>query len=103
MSNLNDFDVVEELLEEFICSCTTISSDETFQEEEAHVASDAYCDEVGGCAICLEDIPFEDMAILKGCEHSYCACCILKWVTFHRDAPRVSKDEVNNLRMMKTT
>lgn len=24
------------------------------------------------CAVCLEEIPLEDMAIVKGCEHIYC-------------------------------
>uniref|UniRef100_A0A7S0MTM1 RING-type domain-containing protein n=1 Tax=Pyramimonas obovata TaxID=1411642 RepID=A0A7S0MTM1_9CHLO len=97
MSKPNGFDVVDELLEELVCACTTTHSVETVQEEE-HDSSDVHCDKIGGCdeiddeidgcAICLEQIPFEDMAIIKGCEHSYCACCILKWVTFHRDAPR---------------
>ena len=91
---------VEELLEELLAeldTCSTFHPDEIAHEEavtlntietEVDASSDANCSEGGGCAICLEEIPFEDLAIIKGCEHSYCACCILKWVTFHRDAPR---------------
>ncbi|KAK9836455.1 hypothetical protein WJX74_000881 [Apatococcus lobatus] len=31
------------------------------------------------CAICLEQMKLADTAIIKGCEHSYCATCILSW------------------------
>ncbi|BDA47493.1 hypothetical protein COCOBI_10-3410 [Coccomyxa sp. Obi] len=31
------------------------------------------------CAICLEQIPLEEMCIVKGCEHVYCGKCILAW------------------------
>jgi len=35
------------------------------------------------CPICLkEDIPFIDMAHVKGCNHLFCASCILNWVAF---------------------
>eukprot|EP00891_Asterochloris_glomerata_P009667 jgi/Astpho2/9667/Aster-03930 len=33
----------------------------------------------GTCAICLDRTPVEEVALVKGCEHSYCAKCILKW------------------------
>lgn len=32
-------------------------------------------------AICLEQIQPVEMAIVKGCEHLYCICCILRWST----------------------
>eukprot|EP00898_Chlorokybus_atmophyticus_P004825 jgi/Chlat1/5343/Chrsp35S05277 len=31
------------------------------------------------CAICIHQIAPEDTAVVKGCEHAYCAHCILKW------------------------
>ncbi|KAM0954158.1 putative transcription factor C2H2 family [Dioscorea sansibarensis] len=36
----------------------------------------------GVCAICLERIPIQDCAAVKGCGHSYCAICILRWATY---------------------
>lgn len=36
------------------------------------------------CAICLCDIPLEDVAMVKGCDHMYCAYCILQW-TLHNE------------------
>lgn len=36
------------------------------------------------CAICLGEIPLEDLAMVKGCDHIYCAQCILKW-TLHKE------------------
>ncbi|GLI58842.1 hypothetical protein VaNZ11_000607 [Volvox africanus] len=38
------------------------------------------------CAICLSAIGFEDLAIVKGCEHEYCVNCILQWALC-KDAP----------------
>ena len=35
------------------------------------------------CAICLHSINLPDMAMVKGCDHLYCACCILQW-TLHK-------------------
>ena len=31
------------------------------------------------CAICLDSIPLEDLATVPGCEHAYCAACIVGW------------------------
>eukprot|EP00884_Botryococcus_braunii_P000620 jgi/Botrbrau1/10559/Bobra.0343s0008.1 len=31
------------------------------------------------CAICLNDIDLPELAMVKGCEHAYCASCILTW------------------------
>lgn len=38
------------------------------------------------CAICLDDIDFADLAVVKGCEHTYCVHCILKWASLKDDA-----------------
>ncbi|EFJ11332.1 hypothetical protein SELMODRAFT_446999 [Selaginella moellendorffii] len=34
------------------------------------------------CAICLEKIRVEDTAQIKGCDHAYCANCILRWASY---------------------
>ncbi|MED6125495.1 hypothetical protein PIB30_069057 [Stylosanthes scabra] len=36
----------------------------------------------GLCAICLDNIPLQDTALVKGCEHAYCVTCILRWATY---------------------
>ncbi|KAI3434680.1 hypothetical protein D9Q98_002744 [Chlorella vulgaris] len=38
------------------------------------------------CAICLNSIPLENMALVKGCDHMYCATCILHWA-LHKEEP----------------
>lgn len=38
------------------------------------------------CAICLGDIALEHMAMVKGCDHIYCAKCILHWA-LHKEDP----------------
>ncbi|XP_052209804.1 uncharacterized protein LOC127813088 isoform X2 [Diospyros lotus] len=40
----------------------------------------------GVCAICLNKIVLEETALIKGCEHSYCVTCILRWATY-REKP----------------
>lgn len=41
------------------------------------------CGNHGGvCAICLDEIVLQETALVKGCEHAYCATCILRWVTY---------------------
>ncbi|KAL3141721.1 hypothetical protein ABBQ32_004404 [Trebouxia sp. C0010 RCD-2024] len=37
------------------------------------------------CAICLEQIQLENTAYVKGCEHAYCAKCILQWAELRED------------------
>lgn len=37
------------------------------------------------CAICLGGIPLENLALVKGCEHMYCATCILHWA-LHKES-----------------
>eukprot|EP00246_Nothoceros_aenigmaticus_P003091 TRINITY_DN1401_c0_g1_i3.p2 TRINITY_DN1401_c0_g1~~TRINITY_DN1401_c0_g1_i3.p2 ORF type:complete len:148 (+),score=21.10 TRINITY_DN1401_c0_g1_i3:567-1010(+) len=34
------------------------------------------------CAICREKIAVEETAQIKGCEHSYCVTCILRWASY---------------------
>ncbi|XP_010938563.1 uncharacterized protein [Elaeis guineensis] len=36
----------------------------------------------GVCAICLEKIVLQEMALVKGCEHAYCVTCILRWAAY---------------------
>ncbi|KAI7835857.1 hypothetical protein COHA_010254 [Chlorella ohadii] len=38
------------------------------------------------CAICLNNIPLENLALIKGCDHMYCATCILHWA-LHKPEP----------------
>lgn len=38
------------------------------------------------CAICLANIPLEDLAMVKGCDHMYCVNCILQWA-LHKEEP----------------
>ncbi|KAL7227264.1 hypothetical protein ACSBR1_022174 [Camellia fascicularis] len=40
----------------------------------------------GICAICLNKIVLQETALVKGCEHSYCVTCILRWATY-REKP----------------
>ncbi|CAA7039844.1 unnamed protein product [Microthlaspi erraticum] len=35
----------------------------------------------GCCAICLNTIPLQETAMVKGCEHAYCVTCILRWAS----------------------
>ncbi|KAK9823640.1 hypothetical protein WJX72_004388 [[Myrmecia] bisecta] len=50
----------------------------TLEEASKLVAEDSAVDDMT-CAICLEQIPLADTAIVKGCEHAYCVHCILRW------------------------
>ncbi|KAL0784324.1 hypothetical protein Bca101_000569 [Brassica carinata] len=36
----------------------------------------------GCCAICLDTIPLQETAMVKGCEHAYCVTCILRWASY---------------------
>ncbi|XP_010926978.1 uncharacterized protein [Elaeis guineensis] len=38
----------------------------------------------GFCAICLEKIVLQEMALVKGCEHAYCVTCILRWAAYNQ-------------------
>jgi len=38
------------------------------------------------CAICLNSIQLENLALIKGCDHMYCANCILHWAV-HKESP----------------
>ncbi|PON75756.1 Cdk-activating kinase assembly factor [Parasponia andersonii] len=39
----------------------------------------------GVCAICLDKIALQDIALVKGCEHAYCVTCILRWATYSKN------------------
>ncbi|XP_038901113.1 E3 ubiquitin-protein ligase RNF13 isoform X2 [Benincasa hispida] len=36
----------------------------------------------GACAICLNKIALQETALVRGCEHAYCATCILRWASY---------------------
>ncbi|KAI4383700.1 hypothetical protein MLD38_009506 [Melastoma candidum] len=35
----------------------------------------------GICAICLDKISLQETALVKGCDHTYCVTCILRWAS----------------------
>ncbi|KAK9221232.1 hypothetical protein WN944_009658 [Citrus x changshan-huyou] len=39
----------------------------------------------GVCAICLDKTVLQETALVKGCEHAYCATCILRWASYVRN------------------
>lgn len=39
----------------------------------------------GVCAICLDKIVLQEIALVKGCEHAYCVTCILRWATYSKN------------------
>jgi len=55
-------------------------------EQEEEEGKEAVNSEPGEmtCAICLGEIPLEDLAMIKGCDHIYCSYCILQW-TLHKE------------------
>ncbi|KAG7609764.1 Zinc finger RING-type [Arabidopsis suecica] len=48
-------------------------------QEEIHEPS--FGNHGGCCAICLSEIPLQETAMVKGCEHTYCVTCILRWAS----------------------
>lgn len=34
------------------------------------------------CAVCLDEVPYEELSLVKGCMHAYCIGCILDWARF---------------------
>ena len=38
------------------------------------------------CPICLNEVPFVETAIVKGCNHLFCTTCILNWVLFKQES-----------------
>ncbi|XP_024366387.1 uncharacterized protein [Physcomitrium patens] len=65
-------------------------------EEQASVSVPAltFSDVVGGsagpsdpdiCAICLDRIKLAETSQIKGCEHSYCVTCILRWALYQNN------------------
>ncbi|KAF4355858.1 hypothetical protein G4B88_004272 [Cannabis sativa] len=39
----------------------------------------------GVCAICLDKIVLQEIALVKGCEHAYCVTCILRWASYGKN------------------
>ncbi|CAL9111289.1 unnamed protein product, partial [Musa textilis] len=69
-----------------ICS---FSFDLTSLPGQVRIEKGKGCDDRGGpaagcglCAICLEKIALQDMALVKGCEHAYCATCSLRRASY---------------------
>ncbi|KAJ0978818.1 hypothetical protein J5N97_014292 [Dioscorea zingiberensis] len=54
-------------------------------DERAAVSSVEPAFDEGLCSICLERILIQDSASVKGCGHSYCAICILRWATYTKN------------------
>lgn len=86
-------DVLDELLERCKLAFELEEEDEyIFPLEDAGLAdtalhtSSAACEEDWSCAVCLEEIPLAETAVIKGCEHKYCVCCILKWCACSQDS-----------------
>ncbi|KAG5403425.1 hypothetical protein IGI04_009544 [Brassica rapa subsp. trilocularis] len=48
-------------------------------QEETHELN--FGNHGGCCAICLNAIPLQETAMVKGCEHTYCVTCILRWAS----------------------
>lgn len=68
--------------------------EEEEEEEEAFNIGDEEEEEEGGdfvCAICLAGIELSEMATIKGCEHHYCAPCIVKWSCHRPLCPQCKK------------
>lgn len=67
------------LLEE---PAVTLQDDEVAgeQTEKAEVGADDTT-----CAICLDQIKAEELAVVKGCDHFYCVTCILNWAV-HKES-----------------
>lgn len=91
--NLAGCKMVESSDVESLCSglksaIVTVSDDSVCEqgpgkgkEVVAHseVSSEVSFDDSWICAICHETIEVEETAQIKGCEHAYCATCILQW------------------------
>eukprot|EP00262_Sarcandra_glabra_P002263 TRINITY_DN1252_c0_g1_i1.p1 TRINITY_DN1252_c0_g1~~TRINITY_DN1252_c0_g1_i1.p1 ORF type:complete len:235 (+),score=37.32 TRINITY_DN1252_c0_g1_i1:258-962(+) len=65
--------------------CDVSSFQDQISEEQKGIdcaTSSEMADGHGFCAICLEKIPIQETALVKGCEHAYCVTCILRWATY---------------------
>uniref|UniRef100_A0A7N1A0B5 RING-type domain-containing protein n=1 Tax=Kalanchoe fedtschenkoi TaxID=63787 RepID=A0A7N1A0B5_KALFE len=65
--------------------CQHLSSaiaDLTLQDQSAEVSEQMGSESYGFCAICLDKIPIQETALVKGCEHAYCVNCILRWASY---------------------
>mmetsp|Transcript_6057 Transcript_6057/g.20435 ORF Transcript_6057/g.20435 Transcript_6057/m.20435 type:complete len:331 (-) Transcript_6057:58-1050(-) len=77
-----------ELVEEALRSLGSadVRGEEAGETEQERCGTPAgmepYTDDSGldwDCAVCLNDIPLADTAIVRDCRHSYCLPCILQW------------------------
>ncbi|KAL9678096.1 hypothetical protein QQ045_015935 [Rhodiola kirilowii] len=58
-------------------------ADLTIQNQNGEVSEQMDgCESYGFCAICLDKIPIQETALVKGCEHAYCLTCILRWASY---------------------
>lgn len=72
-------------------SCPSDSDEESDNEDPSYQQappSPTKASEAGDltCAICLGEIQLENLAMVKGCDHMYCAHCILHWA-LHKEEP----------------
>ncbi|KAE8775352.1 hypothetical protein D1007_52131 [Hordeum vulgare] len=51
-------------------------------DKAAAVGGDRAAGGCGVCAICLDKIPLQETALVKGCDHAYCVTCILRWASY---------------------
>jgi len=58
----------------------------TGASHSSEVASALADDRSWTCAICINPIPVEEVAQIKGCEHLYCVNCILRWASYKQSA-----------------
>ncbi|XP_010454216.1 PREDICTED: uncharacterized protein LOC104736009 isoform X2 [Camelina sativa] len=49
--------------------------------QEVMIQEPSFGNHGGCCAICLSEIPLQETAMIKGCEHTYCVTCILRWAS----------------------
>ncbi|XP_068660420.1 uncharacterized protein [Aristolochia californica] len=58
--------------------------EKTIEEDRKEIECTTSSGDQGFCAICLNKIPLQDTALVKGCEHAYCVTCILIWATYNQ-------------------
>lgn len=51
-------------------------------EEGTNMCDTQFNKKVEVCAICHDKIKVEETAQIRGCEHSYCVTCILRWASY---------------------
>uniref|UniRef100_A0A1J3JN51 Protein SCAF11 n=1 Tax=Noccaea caerulescens TaxID=107243 RepID=A0A1J3JN51_NOCCA len=56
--------------------------DMALPDQENKIHEPSFGSHGGCCAICLNEIPLQETAMIKGCEHTYCVTCILRWASY---------------------